>query len=136
MNFSMDDEALIDMSAEGEKSTHYRRYMVNRFQVMEVVETDEGLCAYIADKEMGVTLKYKEGEKLADGKLSTVTEEGVVFQPPRADVPPFTLPMRAEMYPIAGPKATKDRLKIEDEIKMRYDTQGPVILMIDPDDMY
>jgi len=135
MKYTIDDEALMQMSSEGEKSTHYRRYMVNRFQVMEVTETDEGLCAYIADKEMGVTLKFMEGDELADGKISSITEDGIVFKPPRADVEPFTLPMRSEMYPIQGPKKTKARLKVEDEIKMRYDTQGPIVLMIDPNDI-
>ena len=131
MRFSMDDEALMQMSSMNEKYTHYRRYITNRFMVMDVFEDS----VVIADKEMGLTSEYKEGDQLADGRISSLSEEGIVFQPPRAAQCPFTLAMRSEMYPIAGQRATKDRLRIEDEIKMRYDTQGPVILMIDPDDM-
>jgi len=131
MRFTMDDEALMQMSSMNEKYTHYRRYITNRFMVMDVFEDS----VVIADKEMGLTSEYREGDQLADGRISSLSEEGIVFQPPRADQCPFTLAMRSEMYPIAGQRATKDRLRIEDEIKMRYDTQGPVILMIDPDDM-
>ena len=126
MHYSNDDDALVAMSEANEKHTHYKRYIVNRFMVMEI----DGDNIVVADKEMGLTSQYKEGDELADGRIEKISEQGVVFGPPRADQCPFTLPMRSEMHPIAGDRVTKDRLLIEEDLKMRYDTQGPIILMM------
>ena len=121
----MDDEAIMDLNKDGEKVTQYRKYMMNRFMVME--RKDDYVC--IADKEIGVTREYEDGDDLADGKVK-IEEEGVVFKPPRADQQPFVIPSRQEMMPMAHFHADKDRIKLDDKLAEKH-KQEMIILMVD-----
>ena len=62
----MDDEAIMDLNKDGQKVTQYRKYMMNRFMIMD--KTDEGVS--IADKEIGITREYEDGDALADGSMT------------------------------------------------------------------
>jgi hypothetical protein len=127
LRIEKDDESIMDMEKEGEKVTQYRRYIMNRFQVMER-EEDE---VTIADKEIGITRSFENGDSLADGKVE-IEEEGVVFRPPRADQPPFVLPSREEMMPIAHFHAGKDRIKLDDKLEEKHKQELVILMVEDP----
>ena len=123
----MDDEAIMDLNKDGQKVTQYRKYMMNRFMIMD--KTDESVA--IADKEIGITREYKDGDALADGTVK-IEEEGVVFNPPRADQQSFVIPSRQEMMPMAHFHADKDRIKLDDKLAEKH-KQEMIILMVDND---
>ena len=125
----LDDEAIMDMEKEDEKVTQYRRYIMNRFMVMER-EKDK---IFVADKEIGLTRELESGDSLADGKIS-IEEEGVVFQPPRADQQPFVIPSREEFMPMASFQADKDRIKLDDKLEERH-KNDMIILMVEDENL-
>jgi|TARA_R100000081_G_C4808573_1_gene169379 hypothetical protein len=124
----LDDEAIMDMEKEDEKVTQYRRYIMSRFMVME--REDDKI--FVADKEIGVTRELETGDSLADGSVE-IKEEGVVFQPPRADQQPFVIPSREEFMPMASFKADKDRIKLDDKLEERHNNEM-IILMVEDSD--
>ena len=125
----MDDEAIMNMEAEDEKVTSYRRYIMNRFMVME--RDNENV--FIADKEIGVTRELENGDRLADGRIS-IEMEGVVFEPPRADQQPFVIPSREEFMPMSSFHADKDRIRLDDKLEQRH-RDAMLILMVEDDDL-
>ena len=135
MNYSEDDNRIMANEAADMKDTAYPKYIKNRFTVMETVEIPEGYCAVIIDHEMGVTQKYHEGDSLADGKVMSIEEGGIVtFKPPRAEVQEFTLNAEDEMAPIGGHKMTKKRLMKDQDLK-EMQKQGSVVIIAIDDDM-
>lgn len=125
----LDDEAIMDMEKEDEKVTQYRRYIMNRFMVME--QEDDKI--YVADKEIGITRELETGDNLADGSVE-IEEEGVVFKPPRADQQPFVIPSRKEFMPMASFHADKDRIKLDDKLEERH-KNDMIILMVEDDSL-
>lgn len=125
----LDDEAIMDMEKEDEKVTQYRRYIMNRFMVME--REDDKI--FVADKEIGITRELESGDSLADGTIE-IEEEGIVFKPPRADQQPFVIPSREEFMPMASFHADKDRIKLDDKLEKRHKNEM-VILMVDDVDL-
>ena len=125
----LDDEAIMDMEKEDEKVTQYRRYIMNRFMVME--QEDDKI--YVADKEIGITRELETGDSLADGSVE-IEEEGVVFKPPRADQKPFVIPSRKEFMPMASFHADKDRIKLDDKLEERH-KNNMIILMVEDDSL-
>jgi hypothetical protein len=87
---------------------------------------------FVADKEIGVTRELETGDSLADGSVE-IKEEGVVFQPPRADQQPFVIPSREEFMPMASFKADKDRIKLDDKLEERHNNEM-IILMVEDSD--
>tara|TARA_R100001163_G_scaffold65522_1_gene63058 strand:+ start:1038 stop:1436 length:399 start_codon:yes stop_codon:yes gene_type:complete len=125
----LDDEAIMDMEKEDEKVTQYRRYIMNRFMVMEREEDK----IFVADKEIGVTRELENGDSLADGQIN-IEEEGVVFKPPRADQQPFVIPSREEFMPISSFHADKDRVRLDDKLEKKHKDQM-IILMVEDSDL-
>lgn len=121
----LDDEAIMDMEKEDEKVTQYRRYIMNRFMVMEKEEDK----IFVADKEIGVTRELQDGDNLADGQIN-IEEEGIVFKPPRADQPPFVIPSREEFMPMSSFRADKDRIRLDDKLENRHKDEM-IILMVE-----
>jgi hypothetical protein len=109
---SLDKHIVEDMS-QMEESKHYRRYITDRFEVIKIMDTEDGLCAKICDCEMNFTDHYFSGDELADGTIEVI-EEGVIFHPPRADVEQFMLRGADEMSPLHSHTATKRRHRIDD----------------------
>tara|TARA_R100000805_G_C3552851_1_gene64152 strand:- start:374 stop:676 length:303 start_codon:yes stop_codon:yes gene_type:complete len=93
----------------------------------------EGDKVFVADKEIGVTRELDSGDSLADGKI-IIEDEGVVFQPPRADQQPFVIPSREEFMPMASFHADKDRIKLDDKLEKRHKNEM-VILMVEDIDL-
>ena len=130
-----DDYAIMDEQGMVEKDVAYPRYVKNRFVVVETRDMPEGMCALIADKEMGITKKYYEGDDLADGKIESVETDGVVsFKPAMAAVDPFTLPSEQEMYPVAGERISKGRLEKDDQLKKEHGRERGAVIVIQIDD--
>ena len=125
----LDDEAIMDMEKEDEKVTQYRRYIMNRFMVME----KENESIFVADKEIGITQELKDGDNLADGTVQ-IKKEGIIFKPPRADQQPFVIPSREEFMPMASFQAEKDRIKLDDKLEKRHNDEM-IILMVEDIDL-
>ena len=131
-----DDEMIMQESTMVEKDTAYPKYIKNRFLVLDVKEMPDGMCAMVADKEMGFTDKYYEGDELADGKVDSIDKEGVVtYKPHMAAVTPFALPSEAEMSPMQGQKMSRKRMKKDDEMKEMHSPKGAVLVIQVDDDM-
>ena len=113
----IDKEIVEDMSSL-EESKHYRRYLTDRFQVTKIHEIEDGLCAHVQDKETGQEKKLHTGDKLADGTVEVI-EEGVVFNPPRADVESFVLPSSQEMSPL-GNNAARTRHELNNVLEREH----------------
>ena len=73
------------------------------------VPKKQGLCANIMDKETGKIIQVHTGDKLADGKIAKISEDGVIFAPPRADVPKFVIPHAQEMMPVGSEMPSRFR---------------------------
>ena len=130
-----DDYAIMEEQGMVEKDVAYPRYVKNRFIVVETHDTPEGMCALIADKEMGITKKYYKGDSIADGKIESIEGEGVVsYKPEMASVEPFTLTSEQEMYPIAGEKISKGRMEKDDQLKKEHKREKGAVLVIQIDD--
>ena len=131
MKYDKTDEDIVKMEENNQKNNHYQKYIQERFTIHDIHETPGGICADIHDSETDRVEHYMEGAKLADGKIQQVAEEGVVFKPPRANTPPFTIKSKKELLPIKGDKTRKDRLKMEEEFKGRHPDmgEGPVIMI-------
>ena len=114
----IDKEIVEDMSSS-EESKHYRRYLTDRFQVTKIHEIEGGLCAHVQDKETGQEKKLHTGDKLADGTVEVI-EEGVVFNPPRADVESFVLPSSQEMSPLGNHDATRHRHDLDNVLEREH----------------
>ena len=114
---AIDKEIVEDMSSS-EESRHYRRYITDRFLVTKVHEVEDGLCAHVQDKELGQEIKVHTGDQLADGSIEVI-EEGVVYNPPRADVASFVLESAEEMSPL-GNNAAKTRHKLNDVLEQDH----------------
>tara|TARA_A100001515_G_scaffold53061_1_gene41975 strand:+ start:2304 stop:2738 length:435 start_codon:yes stop_codon:yes gene_type:complete len=129
------DQAIIDDMSSTEESKHYRRYLTDRFLVTKIHEIENGLCAHVHDRETGEEVKLHTGDPLADGTVEVI-DEGVVFNPPRADVESFVLESAQEMMPIGNHKATKTRDKMNDVLErehmmMPYDDQDDKMIIIE-----
>lgn len=134
MYYSEDDNKIMENDSATMKDTAYPKYIKNRFIVIETHETKEGMCATIADKEFGDTSKFYEGDSIADGKIGEVQPDGlVVFKPPRAEVESFTLPSEMEMSPISGHSRSKDRERMDDDLK-KGPKHGQAVVIISVDD--
>ena len=134
MHFDEDDNQIMNNEKATQKEVAYPKYIQNRFVVLETHDTDQGMCASIADNELGSTQKYYVGDQLADGSIGSVEENGVVvFKPPRAEIAEFTLPSEEEMSPVGGHSASKARLKKDDELKGAR-KGGNAVLVISIDD--
>jgi len=130
-----DDKEIMKEEGMVEKDVAYPRYIKNRFIVIETHDTDDGMCAQIADKEMGITKKFYEGDSLADGKITSVEPDGLVsYRPAMASVEPFSLPSEQEMYPIAGDRVSKGRLKKDEDLKKEHSRNKEAVLIIQIDD--
>ena len=114
----LDRDIVQDMSSS-EESKHYRRYLSDRFQVTKIHEIEGGLCAHVQDEETGKEMKLHAGDKLADGTVE-VTEDGVVFNPPRADVEPFVLRSSEEMSPLKAHSSRRDRHEMNNILKQEH----------------
>jgi hypothetical protein len=128
------DHAIIDDMSSMEGSKHYRRYLTDRFTVVQVHEIEDGLCAHIHDKETGREVKLHTGDSLADGSIEVV-EEGVVFHPPRADVESFMIPAAQEMSPLNNHGASKKRDTLNRELErehmmMPYDDEDDKMIIV------
>ena len=121
------DRQIMNMEEESARGTNYRRYMQDRFEILE----NDGECVVVADKEMGQTMELHEGDSLADGKIGGITEDGVIFEPPRAEVESFTLSSVEEMMPMAMEKSFRNRMKLEDDL-----TQSNGVVLIISQDPY
>lgn len=121
-----------------EKTGHYQRYLQNRFMVKMIYETEMGPCAHIIDKEQdNVLMALHTGDSLADGTIGDISDKGVIFKPPRADVPPFVLKSKQEQSPVGSEKFSKYRHEMNqmlarDEVPMHGDDQV-IIMMLEKD---
>ena len=113
MHYNEDDQAIIEMEQQN-GDNQYQRYLQNRFVVEEIFPKHDMLCANIMDKESGAMVLVHAGDKLADGKIAEITEEGVSFAPPRADVPKFVIPHAGEMQPIGAEKHSRFRSQMNE----------------------
>ena len=130
MHMNTEDQMIMNESAMVEKDTAYPRYIKNRFLVLEINDMPDGLCALIADKEIGYTEKYYEGDELADGKIESIDKDGMVtYQPNMAAVTPFVLPSEIEMSPMQGDKKSKTREKKDDKLRADYNSKGAVLIV-------
>ena len=118
------DQHILRMEAEAAKGTNYRKYIQDRFEVLE----NDGECIVVADNEMGLTIELHEGDPLADGKVGDITADGVVFEPPRAEVDAFALKSAEEMMPMSMDKSFKNRMKLQDDLD-----QNGIVLVISSD---
>lgn len=116
------DTHIMNMEAESARGTNYRKYIQDRFEVVE----NDGESIVITDHEMGVMMELHEGDSLADGKIGGITLDGVIFEPPRAEVESFTLPSVEEMMPMAMEKSFRNRMKLEDDLDQ---THGVVLII-------
>ena len=121
----MHDDKIIEMMHEQESNHHYGRYIMDRFVVIDIHDTPEGLCALIEDKETGERRKYYSGDQIADGAIDEIMAEGVVFRPPRADVPKMMLKGSKEMRPIGGDKQTSYRSTMNQQLKSEHGRYRP-----------
>ena len=129
MHMNKDDEMIMNESAMVEKDTAYPRYIKNRYIVLEINEMPDGLCAVIADKEMGFTEKYYEGDELADGKIESIDEDGLVtYKPNMAAVTPFVLPSE-------GDKKSKQREKKDGKLRADHNPNSAVLIVRVDDNM-
>jgi hypothetical protein len=134
MYYSEDDNQIMENDAATMKDTAYPKYIKHRYLVIETHDTKGGMCATIADKELGTTSKFYEGDSIADGKIGEIQPNGlVVFKPPRAEVESFTLPSEMEMSPIEGHRRSKDRMRMDDDLKKRPQ-HGQAVVIISVDD--
>ena len=124
-----DDQLIVEVMNDQNQNNHYQRYLQDRFVVDEIHMTDEGLCAHITDKETGVTEKRFTGDQLADGQIE-VSEEGVLFSPPRADVPDFVLPAKAELSPIGAEGHRKFRSNMNEMLQTEVPPEDELLIMI------
>lgn len=130
----MDKQIILDM-AMTEGDAHYRRYLTDRFVVTQVHEKKDGeLCAHIFDQETGMEIKGSSGTQLADGTIE-VTEDGVIYMPPRADVEPFVLPSSQEMQPIGNHLARRkrgdlDNILRQEHMMMPYDDENDTMIIV------
>jgi len=124
-----DDQIIVEVMHEQVKNNHYQRYLQDRFLVDEIQMTDHGLCAYISDHETGVMMKLHTGDRIADGQIE-VSEEGVLFSPPRADVPDFVLPAKAEMNPVGAEGHRKFRSSVNEMLKRETRPKDDLITLI------
>ena len=135
----IDKEIVQDMSSS-EESRHYRRYITDRFEVVDISE-GEHLCAIIADHETGKRQKMHEGDSLADGSIQVI-EEGVVYRPPRADVEPFLLRNADEMSPLMNHTATRKRGDMNEILEQEHrmssigDEDDKMIIVLSTEPMY
>jgi hypothetical protein len=113
MHYNDDDMAIVQAMDE-QGNNQYQRYLQNRFVVDEIFPKDDMLCANIIDKESGAAIHVHAGDKLADGKIAEITDEGVIFAPPRADVQKFVLPHAREMMPVGAEKHSRFRDQMND----------------------
>tara|TARA_A100001515_G_scaffold142077_1_gene140138 strand:+ start:282 stop:716 length:435 start_codon:yes stop_codon:yes gene_type:complete len=128
------DNAIIHDMSSMDESQHYRRYLTDRFSVVQVYEIENGLCAHIHDKETGHEMKVHTGDQLADGSVEII-EEGVVFHPPRADVESFMIPAAQEMAPLHSHSLTNKRDMLNRELErehmmMPYDDEDDKMIIV------
>ena len=84
-----------------------------------VHEIEHGLCAHVLDTETGREMKLHTGDKLADGTVQ-VTEGGVIFQPPRADVESFVLRSSSEMSPLKAHSSRNKRHEMNNLLRQEH----------------
>lgn len=128
MNISKVDKKLMEMEGERVKDDAYKSYILDRFTVENVYETPKGLCVDIHDAETDEIEKYHENDKLADGKIQLVDKDGIVFKPPKAKQPPFTLKSKKELMPIKGDKMRMKREEMDEEL-MSHGGDTPVMII-------
>ena len=135
------DNDIVSTMSSNEESRHYRRYITDRFEVVGMKEKEEGLCVMIADHEMGETYKLFDGDELADGRIA-LSEKGIVYKPPRADVEPFVLRSSQEMSPLHNHYARRDREEMNFELRQEHqhspmdDDDDTMIIVLSTDPMY
>jgi|TARA_R100001082_G_scaffold111204_2_gene94050 hypothetical protein len=135
------DNEIVETMSSNEESRHYRRYITDRFEVIDIREMEEGLCALIADHEMGEKHKVFDGGELADGRIE-MSEKGVIYRPPRADVAPFGLRSEAEMSPLHNHYARRDREGMNFQLRQEHqhspmdDDDDTMIIVLSTDQMY
>tara|TARA_Y100001938_G_C8010386_1_gene389680 strand:+ start:176 stop:601 length:426 start_codon:yes stop_codon:yes gene_type:complete len=118
MKEDLDKDIIQDMSSL-EESKHYRRYLTDRFEVQMIHEIENGLCAHVLDIETGQEMKLHTGDELADGTVQ-VTEGGVIFQPPRADVESFVLRSSSEMSPLKSHSSRNKRHEMNNLLRQEH----------------
>jgi len=135
------DNEIVETMSSNEESRHYRRYITDRFEVVGMKEMEEGLCVMIADHEMGQKHKVFDGGELADGRIE-ISEKGVIYRPPRADVEPFVLRSSQEMSPLHNHYARRDRedvnfmLRQEHQHSPTQDDDDTMIIVLSTDPTY
>ena len=108
------DQAIIHVMHDQENAGHYQRYLQGRFIVQKIHETPMGMCAHVMDTETGAVRTLHTGDQIAVGSVGQVTADGVIYHPPRADVPKFVLPSAKEFSPIGSEGPSKFRHEMND----------------------
>jgi hypothetical protein len=140
-NDNMVDIQIIEDMSDTENNRHYRRYITDRFEVSMIHEMEDGLCAHVIDRELGQEIKIYTGDPLADGTVEVV-DEGVVFNPPRADVEKFMIPSAQEMSPMYGHSLSRRRRVMDEAMSREHmmmphgDDDDKMIIVLSTDPMY
>ena len=138
MNYSQDDEMIVDEMHSRDSAMSYKNYIMDRFIVKDVHTTEMGLCATIYDYETDMKEKYFTGDRLADGSVQ-VTDRGVMFVPNRADMPKLELPTVDDMHDDKEMDAYGKMMGMMQDEPMEFfgdeDDEGMVILILNKHDM-
>ena len=127
------DRMIVEDMTQTEDNNHYRRYITDRFEVVEM-----GHCAIILDHETKDKITLHNGDPLADGRVN-LSEDGVIFEAPRADVGRFALRSSMEMSPLKSDSARQQRHHLDEVLRQEQmnmpmeDETAKMIIMMSPD---
>ena len=138
MNNNELDRMIVEDMTQTEDNNHYRRYITDRFEVVDMYEAEERLCAVILDHETKDKITLHNGDTLADGRVN-ISEDGVIFEAPRADVGRFALRSSMEMSPLKSDSSRQQRHHLDEILRQEQmnmpmeDETAKMIIIMSPD---
>ena len=132
------EKMIVEDMSQTEDNNHYRRYITDRFEVIDMYVKMGDLCAVVMDHETGQKMILHNGDPLADGRVN-VSEGGVIYEPPRADVGMFALRSSLEMSPLKMDKARQKRHHLDEIFRQEEmdmpmeDEAAKMIIIMSPD---